>query len=319
MAAAGDWTPDGTLRAAVDVGSNSVHLLVGRPAADGVEPLRDESVLLGLGDVVDRDGALPDDARAAVVEALLRLRDAARATGARGITFLATEPLRRATNGPLLVEEVAAATGMPLHVLSERQEAELTWLGVTGGRAVGERLLVVDIGGGSTELVVNADGGLLTHALASGSSRLTRSVVHHDPPTNAEIEALRLAARELTEGLPHATVERAVFVGGTATNLVRLAPLTPEGLVRIYGLVCSLAAQALVETYLVNLRRARQLAGGAAIAEALLDYFAPARVEVSQSSLRDGAILAEARLGDGWLERLAELLPAGERASGRGG
>lgn len=305
--------PGGVVGAAVDIGSNSAHLLVGRAAADGVLPMRDESVLLGLGDVVDRDGYLPDDARAQVVSTLLRFRDAAVAAGAEQIVFLGTEPLRRAANGGALAEEVRAATGVVLQVISERQEAELTWLGVTGGRATDERLLVVDIGGGSTELVLNADGRLVAYSLPSGSSRLTRSIVRHDPPTEAEVEALRVAATELAAALPPASVERAIFVGGTATNIVRLAPLTADGLVRIYDAVRSLSAAQIVESYLVNMRRARQLAGGAAIAEALLDRYRPASVDVSQSSLRDGAILAAARLGDDWPAGLTDLCTATAR------
>ena len=295
--------------AALDVGSNSVHLLVGELAGDRLVHLHEQSVLLGLGGVVDREGVLPEGMRQAVMGAMRVLQRAARSRGAQAVTLLATEPLRRASNAGDLRQEVERAFRRPLHVLSERAEAQLTYLGVTHGRPPREPLLIVDIGGGSTEVIVARPGRPPElHSLPSGSGRLSDGIVLNDPPTASEIDRLRLGARGLVAGLPAGEASRATFVGGTATNLVRLIPLSAAGLEQAHGLLTSLTVHELVQRYGVNPLRARQLPAGAAIVEALLDHYRPATVEASQASLRDGAILAAHALGKRWPDRLEELL-----------
>ena len=113
----------------------------------------------------------------------------------RHITLVATEPLRRASNRSVLQADVQRATGLRLHLLSHEAEAGLTLLGVTHGRRPGDRLLVVDVGGGSTEVIMVTPGGdPVIGALPTGSSRLTAAFVTHDPPTWFEINALRAEA-----------------------------------------------------------------------------------------------------------------------------
>jgi exopolyphosphatase/pppGpp-phosphohydrolase len=297
------------LGAAVDVGSNSVHLLVARITDSGLRPLRDESVLLGLGDVVDRTGAIPEEAAEALVEALREYGLRAHGMGADVVSLVATEPLRRATNGASVCQRVLGEVGLPLHVLTERQEGELTYLGVTGGRPSARSLLVVDIGGGSSEVVLATIGEpLQVLSLPSGSARLSRGIVEHDPPTAEELDALLAAAHRLMEGLPRAKPARAVFVGGTATNLARLAPLRRDGMALAYRTLGSLDAAALCRRYGVKLRRAFQLPAGAAMVDALMAHFHLDAAKVSQASLRDGAIVAADRLGPGWPTELESYI-----------
>lgn len=282
--------------AAVDVGSNSVHLVVARLTDDGLEILRDESEQLGLGDVVDSEGEVPDDAQMLLVHLLTTYGDLARADGAEQVTFLGTEPLRRAVNGQAVAERVERETGVPLQILSRREEGELTFLGVTGGQSMAQPLLVVDIGGGSTEVIVSDPaGGLFITGLKTGSNRLSNDIVKHDPPTEGEIAELRKAARELAAELPQASVARGIFVGGTATNIVKLRPLAAGSFDALFDDIRSAPAAAIAERYRVRLRRALQLAAGAALTEALLERFGLATADVSDASLRDGAILAAAR------------------------
>lgn len=304
--------------AAVDVGSNSVHLLVARLRRDSCEPLRDESVLLGLGDVVDAEGELPPPAQAELLEALARYVKLAQLDGASTVSLVATEPLRRAANGRAVAAEISRRLGVPLHLLSEQQEGELTYLGVTGGRPSSKTRLVVDIGGGSSEVIVGAPGHRPNvTSLASGSARLSAGIVAHDPPTSAELDSLLGAARVLVAGLPDAAPVLATFVGGTATNLARLAPLSRDGLALAYRALARLTAADISRRYGVNLRRARQLPAGAALVDALLARFAIDEAVVSDASLRDGAIIAADRLGEHWLEGLPDLLgPVASSASG---
>lgn len=309
--------------AAVDVGSNSVHLLVGLITPDGVVPLVDESDLLGLGDVVDRDGSIPDDARDAMIRTLERYAATSAARGAEAIRFVATEPLRRATNASDVVARVLAGTGRPLHILSHEAEARLTLLGVTGGERGVDPLMVVDIGGGSTEIIAVDEGSAepVVGVLPTGSSRLTKALVEHDPPTWFEINALRAESRRLVDGVDVLTATdgppRCVMVGGTASNLVRLLPAPVAGdprtidlvdLPACFDLLSRTPADELVVRFAVNRRRAGQLTAGAALVEALMVRHGVPRADISSASLREGAILAVAEAGDdrlAWLDRSA--------------
>jgi len=300
--------------AAVDVGSNSVHLLVAElierpPAGRDLVHLHEESVLLGLGRVVDAQDSLPDGMRQQVLRALTTLRRVAQIKGASVVTFVGTEPLRRASNAAEMCEAVERVLGQPLYVVSEQAEAQLTYLGVGSGRPLHEPHLIVDIGGGSTEVILaRPDSPPEFHSLPSGSGRLSNGIVLHDPPTPSELDRLRMGARNLVGSLPAGEASLATFVGGTATNLVRLVPLSAAGLEAAHGLLTSLTVEELVVRFGINPLRARQMPAGAAIVEALLDHFRPATVEASQASLRDGAILAGDALGNGWVDRLSELL-----------
>lgn len=311
--------PPVTIAAAVDVGSNSIHLLIAALDANGLRPLIDESVQLGVGDVVDREGLLPPAARDSVVSALESYATKARALGATTLTLLATEPLRRASNRSVIQADVLRATGEPLQVISHDTEAQLTLLGVTGGRRQTEPLLVVDVGGGSSELIVVAPGrDSVVGALPTGSARLSKTFVSHDPPTWFEINALRAEAARLIDSLPSTGVElhpaRGVGVGGSATNLAHIpaSPLVPGGLdrvmlERIFAILASKNAQELSTAYAVSVRRARQLAAGAALLDAVLAHYDLRHLDVSTASLREGAVLA-AQHGADWLQHLPSLI-----------
>jgi exopolyphosphatase/guanosine-5'-triphosphate,3'-diphosphate pyrophosphatase len=304
--------------AAIDVGSNSVHALVarlGRPAAvarRGLETLLDESQLLGLGDVVDELGLIPAAAQRDMLDALDGYVELARVAGARQVTLIGTEPFRRAANAAEVAAQVRRATGLPLHEVSVEVEAKLTFLGATGGRPPVEPIVVVDIGGGSTEIGFHVPGSpFAVTALAVGSARLTNAIVEHDPPTEDELERLRQAALEVRRELPARPAIRAgrpwltaLFVGGTATNLARLGRLTGAGLAEDWRMLARMTGTEITEHFGVRPRRARQLAAGAAIVEVLLDHFGLAEALVSNASLRDGAIIAAARFGGEWPERL---------------
>lgn len=290
--------------AAIDVGSNSVHLLVASIERDRLRPLLDESELLGLGDVVDRQGELPPAAQVALLAALKGYVKGARKLGARSVTVVATEPFRRAANGRAVAEALGSQLGIPVKVVTPTQEGELTYLGVTGGVPSPEGVLVVDIGGGSSEVIVALPGEAPSvTSLPTGSSRLSAGLVSHDPPTAAELDALLAAAHGAVTGLDEARPLRAVFVGGTATNLARIAPLSRDGVALAYRVLAACSVAELVERYRVNPRRARQLPAGAALVDALLAHFRIDEASVSDASLRDGAIIAAHRLGSDWPQR----------------
>jgi exopolyphosphatase/pppGpp-phosphohydrolase len=304
--------------AAIDIGSNSIHLLVARQEAGRIVPLLDASVQLGLGDAVDRHGHIPADGHEALVAAVKAYVAEARGLGAREVALLGTEPLRRAGNRSVIEADVLAVTGLPLVVLSLELEAQLTLLGVLGPRPPAEPTLVVDVGGGSTEVIL-ARPGLppLVAALPTGSSRLTAAVVRHDPPTDAELAELRSEAALLMERLPRGSPARGIVVGGSGTNLWRMGDgrpvpgpptLDPRRLERAVRRLAARPAATLARSHALTERRVGQMAAGAALVEAIMAHYGLAQLEVSDASLREGAILAVEAAGEGWPGRLSDLV-----------
>jgi exopolyphosphatase / guanosine-5'-triphosphate,3'-diphosphate pyrophosphatase len=139
--------------AAIDLGSNSVHLLVAAVHGHRLEPLLDTSEFLGLGRAVDEGAALGPELIAGLVATLASYVEGARALGAGPIVILGTDPLRRATDAAVATVAIEARTAAAVDVIDHEEEALLTLLGVTAGRPVVRELVVVDIGGGSSEVL----------------------------------------------------------------------------------------------------------------------------------------------------------------------
>jgi exopolyphosphatase / guanosine-5'-triphosphate,3'-diphosphate pyrophosphatase len=301
--------------ASVDLGSNSVHLVVAVVAGHRLQPLVDESVFLGLGSAIADRGYLGRAARGELAATLVRYADVARRLGAGDVTFLGTEPIRRAADAATIVHEVFAASTAPLHVLSHEEEAYLTIIGVTEGLPVTHETLVVDVGGGSSEFcVVDPAHRPRASGLQLGSARLTDRFVTHDPPTSAEVAAMRAAAGESVREAPVAHQPEIVAVGGTASNLVKVLPaamldrtLTRERIAEVQGILASEPAVVAAERHLINPIRARILPAGAAIVDAILEHYGADQLRVSEAGVREGAILAVDHAGPAWRDHLADL------------
>ena len=231
---------------------------------------------------------------------------------------MGTEPLRRLTDATRIVAEVSARTGVPLVVLEHEEEALLTLVGLTAGRSVQSDLLVVDIGGGSSEIVEIGPGRLArASGISLGAGRLTRQIVDRDPPTAAHFAELRRAAERAFDWTPSRTPSDVVFVGGTATNLLKLLrragnPDRDERLDRddlriAREVVSSGPAELLAATYGLREARVRLLAAGSAIIEAVLDRVGAQAGRVVDTGIREGAIVAADRAGPHWRQRLEEL------------
>lgn len=314
------------IRAAIDLGSNSIHLLVARVTGpNSLIVVLDQSMLLGLGDAVDRDGRISSADADRLGGALSSLLAAAAELGAPSPILLGTEPFRRAANGHAVAAGLERLAGTPMHVLTPREEGLLTLIGATDGAAVGVPTLVVDLGGGSSECIWAVPGASpRVIGLNTGSARLTRRHATHDPPTGAEIASMRAdAAQMFRAAIPvgdwgqasHAAASpiQAILVGGAVTNIAKLHPgmprdrLTRESLEDSVSIVRSAPAAVLGERFGMNLRRATTMPGGLALTQALFERFGLDTASVTQSSLREGAVLAEHRAGADWPARLSEL------------
>jgi exopolyphosphatase/guanosine-5'-triphosphate,3'-diphosphate pyrophosphatase len=301
--------------ASVDLGSNSVHLLVAAIEGHHLRPMADESVFLGLGAAVSERGYLGRSARYELGAALVRYADIARGHGATDITLIGTEPLRRAADAHAIVHEVGRAAGAPMHVVSHEEEAYLTIIGVTEGFPVTNETLVVDIGGGSSEFcVVDATHRPRAAGLRLGSAMLTDRFATHDPPSAVEVDAMRAAALEVVREAPAATPVELVAVGGTASNLLKVLPaaaldqtLTRERLRDAVAILATEPAALASERHRINQIRARILPAGAVIVDAILDRYGVDRIRVSEAGVREGTILAVSRAGPTWRDQLANL------------
>ena len=301
--------------AAADVGAHSTHLLVAATSGHRLEPLLDISDILALGAVVDREGFLPAAARAGLVATLGRYADAARELGALEIAFIGTEPMRIAADAARIVAEVEGATGVPLHVLGHEEEGRLSLLGVTAGAPLEVELLVADIGGGSTELVFAGPAGpVRTHGLSLGAARLTELLVSHDPPTPGELDTLRREADRVLAAAPDGAPRIGVLVGGTGSNLAKVAgpdaprrALTGDVLAALVAAVCDAPAEEVAARLGIRSTRARVLPAGAAIVAALAARYRLPGLLVRDEGIREGAVLALARAGRGWRDRLDRL------------
>jgi exopolyphosphatase/guanosine-5'-triphosphate,3'-diphosphate pyrophosphatase len=281
-----------------------------------VEPLLDESAFLGLGDRVSTHGYLGADVRDEVVATLAGYADAARRLGASSVTFVGTEPVRRAADAAPLIHAVEGRANAPLHVLDHDEEAKLMLLGVTSGKPVGSELLVIDIGGGSSQfVVVGPDRAVSSTGIRLGSASLTKEHAKADPPSLKEIEAMRKAAKAGIANAPDANPGEIIAVGGTASNLLKLLPATAIDrmltrrriTVALAMLTVQRSAEA-AERHMLRPQRARVLPAGALIVDAILERYAAERLRVCDEGIREGMVLAAATAGVEWRDRLSTLV-----------
>ena len=272
-------------------------MLLARVGADGgLERVWTESAMTLLGAGVDGDGRISDAKVAEVADTVARFAAAARERGAHELLATATAAAREAPNGDELAAAVEAASGVPLRIIGGDEEARLTFAGATraGGLAPGAQGAVVDIGGGSTEVVVGTVGGALDYARSFklGSGRLTQELGAADPPTDEDLaRASRIVSGVLPDDLPH--VPEAIVVGGTATSLARVVggSLHGDALERAAGILQASPSAEVARTYELDPERARLLPAGLVV---LRDVAARlgAQVEVGAGGIREGVILA---------------------------
>lgn len=300
--------------AAVDVGAYSVHLLVAEVHGHRLVPVLDESATLGLGAVVDERGELGFEAGYRLVETLVGYAETARSRGAGTIAFVATDPLRRAKDSAAVSTAVEARTGVGIEVLRHDEEALLALLGVQAGRPILHQMVLVDVGGGSSEILISGPGAdPVAVGLPLGASRMTRVHVGGDPPSRAEVGALLAEARNVLEGAPDADPKDLVAVGGTADNLLRIGPrlarrvLTVKRIEAILTILLGAPAEAISQEFGVRLSRARVLPAGAAILLAVAERYGLDQIRISNDGLREGLVLASVHAGSRWRQDLAWL------------
>jgi exopolyphosphatase/guanosine-5'-triphosphate,3'-diphosphate pyrophosphatase len=212
--------------ATIDIGTNTTLLLVASAVGEKVEVLADCAEITRLGRGIGHQGALAPEAITRTLAALRDYAEIARQHGAR-VAAVGTEALRRAPNAAAFLGPAAEILGVEVEVIDGQREAALTFRAVAASFAdAGKgRLVVVDIGGGSTEIVLASDGEVgFRVSLPLGSVRLTEAHVHHDPPTAAEQAAIAAAVDDAVAAVPLPPPPvTLVGVAGTVTSLAAMA------------------------------------------------------------------------------------------------
>jgi exopolyphosphatase / guanosine-5'-triphosphate,3'-diphosphate pyrophosphatase len=301
--------------AAVDIGTNSTRLLVADIDAGRIEDVKREARVTRLGEGVDERRRLLPVPVARVRNVLSDFRRQLESLGAERTLAIATSAIRDADNGEAFLGEVEWSYGFATRLLSGHEEAMMMFRGVTSERELGAGTVIVDIGGGSTELVAGGPDGIHWHdSLDIGSVRLTERFLDSDPPTAAELESCATAVRALlSERVPEeirSGTRSAVGVAGTITSIAALAlGLEEYDRDRVHGF--ELSAEAL-DAQLRRLsavpiaerrqmrpldpERAPVIVAGAVIARETLTFFDLTALEVSERDILDGAALAAAEL-----------------------
>jgi exopolyphosphatase / guanosine-5'-triphosphate,3'-diphosphate pyrophosphatase len=301
--------------AAVDIGTNSTRLLVADVNDGHIADVERETRVTRLGEGVDERRRLLPVPIARVRNTLSDYRRTLEELGAERTLAIATSAIRDAENGEAFLGEVEWSYGFATRLLSGHDEALMTFRGVTSERTVATGTVIVDIGGGSTELVAGEPDGVRWHdSLDIGSVRLTERFLHSDPPSAEELEACAQAVQALfAERVPDDIRERttaAVGVAGTITSIAALAlGLQQYNAERVHG--SRLTATALREQLdrlaavpvserrtmrPLDPERAAVIVAGAVIAREMLSFFGLDALEVSERDILDGAALAAAEL-----------------------
>lgn len=308
--------------AAIDVGSNTLRLLIGSVSGEGVKKLFMDRSVTRLGAGLARTGIIDDNNIGISVASLARFKAACDVYGVRRIVAVGTSALREAENSDLFIRKVEMTTGIRIRVISGDEEADLTVKGVTGGMknpGVGSICrLIIDIGGGSTEWIL-ADGNITRGSVPVGAVKLTEAFLLNDPPFPDELERLRHHAHEALSPVLHAKEvflksrrregrkdpPDLILTGGTPTTLaamdlglgaydgqkVHLHQLSISALDRMLQM---LAGVPLTDRKCIPglaPERADIIIAGAALFRALMDVACQEVATVSDHGLLEGALL----------------------------
>jgi len=292
--------------AAVDIGSNTVHILVADVVRNKLEDVAHYVEMPELGARVARTGSIGTKGRIAI-RALKSVVARARKHGYERLIAGATAAVRQASDGEAFAIKAGEAIGAPVHIISGRREAELSFLGVASRHAARREWAMVDLGGASTEVVIGRGHDMLRSATLPVGSGVLSSTYLSDPPRPEERARLRKAAlRELAHA-PDGDIERLVATGGTASNLpIVLSKRSPPSVLTTADLLaCERrldARRAADVARHVGLppNRVKALRAGVEAMLLFLDWYGLAVLQISHEGLRHGMLLAYSERGEDW-------------------
>lgn len=310
--------------AAIDIGSNTVHIVVAHSMPDKLDILADEVDMTRIGESVNATGEISQQKQNETIKVLCKYKKLAEEHHAGQILVVGTEAIRKASNKDDFLAAVERETGLHVQLINGDIEAVLTFYGATyelyQEQNPPSRVGVMDLGGGSTELIIARSKRITWRTSFSiGSGWLHDRYLSANPPSHDE---LSVAQQFLRTYLKKSNVKRLprvlVATGGTANSLLYLAQqafqlpeqehqLTYDGVMRAEGLMSALSAESIARRYHQPVGRARILLAGTLIIAAVMSKFHLQTIRVSPHGIREGVLLARARFGEGWLKQVQQI------------
>jgi exopolyphosphatase/guanosine-5'-triphosphate,3'-diphosphate pyrophosphatase len=284
------------LCAAIDIGSNTTRVLVAEPVDGQLKKVMEQRAYTRINKAIDDDGAILPEKVEEVAEVVATQVRLARELGAETIRAVATAAVREAANGERAAKTIAKAAGVEVDILSDEEEGRLSFIGATKtlGHPVSGPVGVVDVGGGSTEVILGSvqDGAQQVRSWKVGSGVLADELLASDPPSAAEIRKVRDRIDDIFEGVEIDHPAQAVAVGGSATSLRRLvgAVLEYETLERGIRVLCGDPAAEVARRFELDPERVRILATGVLLLEKLSELLGQP-LQIGKGGLREGVIL----------------------------
>src|SRR5215472_4006936 len=292
--------------AALDIGSNTVHVLVADVVRDKLEDVAHYVEMPELGPQVAKTGSIGAKGKSAI-RALRTVHAQAARHDYQHLVAGATEAVRQARDGEAFALQAGEAIGTPVRIISAHREAELSFQGVASRHAARKEWVMVDLGGASTEVVIGRGNEMGRWASLQIGSGVLAGKYFSDPPNPEERARLRRAAlRELAQA-PDGDVERLVATGGTASNLPSVlarrnppAVLTTADLLTCESRLDGRRAAPLASRFALPASRIKALRAGVEALLLLLDWYGLALLHVSHEGLRHGMQIAFLERGEDW-------------------
>jgi exopolyphosphatase/guanosine-5'-triphosphate,3'-diphosphate pyrophosphatase len=284
------------LCAAIDIGSNTTRLLVAEPGGGQLRKVMEQRAYNQIGKAATHDGAIDEEKLAEVAEVVATQVRLAEELGAEAIRIVATAAIREAANRDQAVGLIAREAGVAVEVLSEHDEGRLAFIGATKtlGHPVTGDIGVVDVGGGSSEVVLGsiAEGVREVRSFKIGSGALADDFISNDPPSASEIRAIRDHIADFFGGIELDRPDQAVAVGGSATSLRTLvgAVLEYETLERAIRVLAGAPVADVARRFELDPRRVRILPTGVLLLEKLSELLGQP-LQIGKGGLREGVIL----------------------------
>jgi exopolyphosphatase/guanosine-5'-triphosphate,3'-diphosphate pyrophosphatase len=305
--------------AGIDIGTNTLRLLVADARPDSFHEISSERIITRLGQDLDRTGVLSDDAWARSMSALLDFKDIIRRHNALHTEAIGTSALRKASNSTAFINDVRQRVGLEVRVITGEEEARLTLIGVScvlrgsiakAGNNLPTSSLIIDIGGGSTEIIMTRPGAkTVMVSLPLGAVYLTERYIKHDPPAQEELALLRRAVKdELSIHDKVIGVEPVSVFAGTAGTVTTIAAmeqglkeydpekinrftLTREAIARIVTLLSRSTLNERKRIPGIEPGREDIILAGALVVKEIMERYKYAKMIVSDWGLREGIII----------------------------
>jgi len=289
----------GRVLSTIDIGSNTVHLLVAETLDGSIRRVTDINEWLNLGEVVAKDGDVPLPLQDQLIDALDAYRGQAKSDKSERLYVFGTEAMRVARNSKKVLKRIRVESGVEVDLVSGQKEAELGLDGVLVDCDGADEMIVAEVGGGSAQVAFARDGMLMEDtSLPLGTGTLSAKFTIGFPCREQTVRDLtHLIQRELAKVAPRKEVEQVTASGGVARGIWRA--LHPDGdrevatseLDYLIWATQRLSIEQIGLRFQVKPRRAATLLPGAMIYRQILQFFGQERMLVSRFGVREGAIL----------------------------